>query len=191
MTKPLQFLPGLITLLVLALVLHAADPTQDRARAAFERGNALLRDAQQACAQHEPDLLRQAAGHYRDCLANPLTSPNARVLTSAARHNLELTKLLLTQAGPAEPARREEAKKERAPAPAKENGIRKDPSGNPLPATDRTDAARTPGETNAREDVTARPEAPRNEAGWNQPPQRQADAPKLPAPQEPDNQCPT
>src|SRR5262249_48873301 len=104
MPKRLAVLLSLTILPTLGLWLRAADPVADPARAAFEKGNALLRDAQQACAYHEPDLLQRAAGQYRECLEAPAGSLEAGPLYTAARHNLELTKLLLAQAAPPEKA---------------------------------------------------------------------------------------
>jgi hypothetical protein len=86
----------LLTLPALALWLRAADPTADPARAAFERGNALLRGARQTTFPKESDLLREAAREYRDCLASSTSTPE---LLAAARYNLELTNLLSAQVG--------------------------------------------------------------------------------------------
>src|SRR5262249_13170555 len=84
MKKHFAVLFSLAALPALAVWLRAADSTDDPARAAFERGNALLRDARKACELHEPDLLRQAAGQYRECLESPTNRLDAGTLFKAA-----------------------------------------------------------------------------------------------------------
>jgi hypothetical protein len=200
MHKRLVILLSLIALPALALWLRAADPAGDPARAAFQRGNALLRDARQACAWHEPDLLRQAAGQYRDCLASPTNTLDAGSLVGAARHNLELTKLLLVQATPPEQARGAGDQETGAGEAVKENGARKNGLGDQPPSADRKDFPTKADAPNAKdkEGAPAKSDAAKDEAGWNNRPRRaaaaqaaQAEQPKPPEPHPFDSQCPT
>jgi tetratricopeptide (TPR) repeat protein len=67
------------------------------ARAAYDRGNCNLREACQSKGEPNADLLLQAARDYRKCLSFEKTTPGADSLFEDARHNLELTRLLLAQ----------------------------------------------------------------------------------------------
>jgi hypothetical protein len=195
MKKCFAILVSLAALPAVALWLRAADPTDDPARSAFARGNALLRDARKACALHEPDLLRQAAGQYRECLESPTNSLDAGALSVAARHNLELTKLLLAQAEPPEKANGGRDQKAGADGAKQEKKAKPDGAGNQSPSTGHKDAATKADEANAKEGTLAKPEASKDNAGWNDRPQRnetaQAQKSQPHEPHPPDSQCPT
>jgi hypothetical protein len=64
------------------------------ARAAYDRGNCVLRDACQGDGAPDSARLEQAAQHYRACLAREPEIADGGDLFADARHNLELTKLL-------------------------------------------------------------------------------------------------
>jgi hypothetical protein len=145
-----RWLVVLLTLPALALWLRAADPPADPARAAFERGNALLRQARQSSAPQELDLLRQAAREYRDCLASPAGTLESRELFAAARYNLELANLLSAQATRPQNANGSGDKQSGAGDAAKEKGRKEGgpgdqmAPGNKQEAATKPDAAKTP-----------------------------------------------
>jgi hypothetical protein len=87
---------------VLAWVFWPRPPADDplaAARADRARGDELLRGARQEPDKPDVNLLAEAAGRYRDCLAREADGPGAGPLFAGARHNLEMAKLLLAQAG--------------------------------------------------------------------------------------------
>jgi Ca-activated chloride channel family protein len=63
----------------------------------FQRGNELLRQAQQAGMNADPAWLLQAQRQYQACLTHQAATPDAGTIVENARHNLEMTKLLLIQ----------------------------------------------------------------------------------------------
>ncbi|HZU36184.1 MAG TPA: hypothetical protein VFA18_09755 [Gemmataceae bacterium] len=178
MIRRFTLLFSLAVLPLLAFWIQAADPT-DPARAAFEQGNSLLRDARQACAYHAPDLLRQAAEQYRTCLASPANSLDAGNLFTAARHNLELTKLLLAQEPSPEKANGGEGQKTRGSKAKEENGANQDGTDDPFsPANRKEDPAKakegaSPQSEAAKEGTSAKTEASKESTGWNDRPQRE------------------
>jgi hypothetical protein len=205
MIKRFTLLFSLVVLPPLALWLRAADPVNDPARAAFERGNTLLRDARQACSFHAPDLLRQAAGQYRDCLVSPASNLDGGPLFSAARHNLELTKLLLAQESPLEKANGGEGQKSSANGAKEETGAGQGSADDPFSPANRKDAKATSGEANAKEGASPKSEAakegisakvdtPKESTGWNDRPRRDpaagAEKPPTHEPHPFDSQCP-
>jgi len=195
MNKRFGILLSLAALPTLALWLRAADPVGDPAREAFEHGNVLLRDARKACALHEPDLLRQAAGQYRDCLKCPANSLAAGTLFTAARHNLELTKLLLAQAVAPEKANGGGDQKAGPNEAKKETRANQGSADDPFSPANRKDTPAKADEANAKEGTSAKPDALKDSAGWNDQPRRDAGkrAEKSPAHETHpfDSQCPT
>lgn len=147
-----RWLTVLLTLPALALWLRAADPSADPARAAFERGNDLLRQARQSTATpREVELLLQAAREYRDCLASPTGTLDSSGLFAAARYNLELTNLLSAQATRPEKASgsgdKQSGAKDAGKAKGKKEGglgDQKTPGNKQEAATRSDDAAKTP-----------------------------------------------
>jgi hypothetical protein len=67
------------------------------ARAAYDRGNCLVNQGCPANEPVKPDLLTRAADQYQACLQHEGKVADAGSLFDDARHNLELTKLLLAQ----------------------------------------------------------------------------------------------
>jgi hypothetical protein len=169
---------SLVILPLLALWLQAADPV-DPARAAFEHGNSLLRDARQACAFHAPELLRQAAAQYRECLARPANRLDAGNLFTAARHNLELTKLLLAQEPPPEKANGGEGQKPSGDKAKEETGAKQGGADDPFfPANRKDDTAQAKEGSAAKseaakEGTSAKAETSKDSTGWNDRPQRE------------------
>ena len=82
---------------LLAGLIVRADATPADPWEAFRRGNELLRQVRQAGDKVDPGLLAQAEQQYRACLSREAATSNAGALFDAARHNLELTKLLRAQ----------------------------------------------------------------------------------------------
>jgi hypothetical protein len=87
-------------LLASGLFVCSQAPDGDAADAwsACRRGNELLTQARHS-AEPDPGLLARAADEYRACLRQEATTPGASALFDGARYNLELTRLLLAQAG--------------------------------------------------------------------------------------------
>jgi hypothetical protein len=206
MNKRFAIVVSLAALPALALWLRAADPAVDPARAAFEKGNVFLRDARKACALHEPDLLLQAAGQYRECLTSPTNSLDAGPLFPAARHNLELTKLLLAQATPPEKANGGGDQKAGANEAKKETGASQDGADDPFSPANRKDDTAKADEANAKdgapaksesskEGTSAKSDASKDSAGWNDRPRSEPAAkgekPQAHEPHPIDSQCPT
>jgi tetratricopeptide (TPR) repeat protein len=84
---------------------HCAEETGGdlrAARAAYDSGNCSLREACQKPGAPNTELLLRAAGEYRKCLSLEPATGGAAQLFEDARHNLELTRLLLARnpAGP-------------------------------------------------------------------------------------------
>jgi hypothetical protein len=71
-----------------SVTLHAA-------RADYDRGNCAFREACKDEGSADPELLERAAQHYEKCLAQEEKTPAAGSLFDDARHNLELTRLIL------------------------------------------------------------------------------------------------
>jgi hypothetical protein len=104
----------LMVLLGAVLVLTASAAEKNglpAARAAFDQGNRLLREARES--GDSADLLTRAAQQYRECLSQETNTANAGRLFADARHNLEMVRLLLTQVGHPENAKAGAQGKER------------------------------------------------------------------------------
>jgi tetratricopeptide (TPR) repeat protein len=69
------------------------------ARSAFDRGNCLFQAGLRGKGGFDGPMLAQASRHYRECLRHEADCPEADKLFADARHNLELAKLLLINAG--------------------------------------------------------------------------------------------
>jgi hypothetical protein len=95
------------------------------ARAAYDRGNCAFGEACAEDGTADPDLLGRAAEHYEACLAREGRTPAAGPLFSDARHNLELTRMILAEMA-AESAAESTAAKD-APDPGDAAGARDDP----------------------------------------------------------------
>ncbi len=67
------------------------------ARAAYDRGNCAFGAACREKGTADPALLERAAEHYEACLAREGSTPAAGSLFDDARHNLELTRLILAE----------------------------------------------------------------------------------------------
>jgi tetratricopeptide (TPR) repeat protein len=87
------------------------------ARASYDQANCELRQAYKKTpdgkGQLDPKLLAQAVEHYQNCLEKE--SAGNKSLFANARHNLEIARALLAEAGPPEDAA-DTAKKEQDPA---------------------------------------------------------------------------
>jgi hypothetical protein len=71
----------------------------ETARADYERGNQDLQQSRQPDGSANVERLASADDSFRACLAKESTVKDSGSLFKDARHNLELTKLLLAQAG--------------------------------------------------------------------------------------------
>jgi hypothetical protein len=71
----------------------------EAARADYERGNQDLQQSRQPDGSANVERLAGAADSFRACLTKEGTVKDSGSLFKDARHNLELTKLLLAQAG--------------------------------------------------------------------------------------------
>jgi len=180
---------SLSALTFLALLLRAADAPAEPARAAFERGNASLRDAQQACDHHKTELLHQAAGQYRDCLDCPVSTPEAGAFSTVARHNLELTRLLLAQATPPEKSGGDKDK-EPGPgdSPKDKDGHQGGPTDQQAPPEPKGDSGNAD-QANPKNDSSTGAPAPKEKEGWNDQPKSGASAQA--EKHQPESQCPT
>jgi hypothetical protein len=77
---------------------HSADDEAlHTARADYDRGNCAFNEACREEGTADADLLEQAAKHYETCLAREGSTSVAGSLFDDARHNLELTKLILAE----------------------------------------------------------------------------------------------
>jgi hypothetical protein len=75
----------------------ADDAALHAARAHYDRGNCAFSKACQDEGTADPDLLEQAARNYEACLAREEATASAGTLFDDARHNLELTRLILDE----------------------------------------------------------------------------------------------
>jgi tetratricopeptide (TPR) repeat protein len=90
------------------------------ARAAYDQGNCEVRQAWKktpdGTEKLDPTLLAQAVEHYRACLEKE--TPGDKTLFANARHNLEIAKALLAEAGPPDEKPADSAKGQPNPAGA-------------------------------------------------------------------------
>jgi hypothetical protein len=75
----------------------ADDEALHAARAAYDRGNCAFSDACKDEGTADPELLQRAAQQYETCLAREGSTTDAGPLFDDARHNLELTRLILSE----------------------------------------------------------------------------------------------
>lgn len=92
-------LAGLCFITAASLAMSAGPPNVVGAWAALRRGNDLLRQAQQSGMNADPSTLLEAQRQYEACLSSQASMLNAGTLYQNARHNLEMTKLLMLQIG--------------------------------------------------------------------------------------------
>jgi tetratricopeptide (TPR) repeat protein len=80
----------------------ADDQAMHAARAAYDRGNCAFCEACKDEGTAESEALDRAAKHYEACLAHEGSGPAPGTLFEDARHNLELTRLILSEFAEAE-----------------------------------------------------------------------------------------
>jgi hypothetical protein len=101
----------------------ADDQALHAARADYDRGNCSFGEACKEEGTADPELLQRAARQYEACLAREGSTPDAGSLYDDARHNLELTRLILSEFAETNKQTPEEDK----PEPEKPEVARDDP----------------------------------------------------------------